>query len=405
MKKWAKMLVSLIGLRTDSGEVRLKILVIGGGAAGQVICTHLSKAHDLDVLKIADLDLKKVKAYAAWLNNEKVSVEKLNAGNEDAVARRAHGMDLVVNALEPIYNLKVLRAALRAGANYQDLAFGPPYETLDKELKMDPKWKKAGLTALTGTGNTPGITNILASLAADELDAVEGVKIVVFSKMDSTELISTWSPATMIEDMMLGPTIYENGQFKTVPPFTGEEVYKFPEPVGPQTVSYHAHEEPHTLPRYIGKGISYVGFKYGVNRLMKDLLGIGLLSKKPVRVNGVKVAPVNVVVSCYPKPLGMEELRAKIVAGIVKGSIGCNVIEVWGKKLGKDIHETYHVQWPDLKEIHRIMPHATHTSYMAGTGAAILTEPLARGQIETKGVFAPEGNGNSVARNEFSIGC
>jgi len=368
----------------------LNVLVIGGGAAGQVICTHLSKARDLDLLKIADIDLKKLKAYEAWLKNDKVSVAKLNASNEDAVMRLARGVDVVVNALEPTYNLTVLNAAFRAKANYQDLAFGPPYETLDKELKQDPKWRKAGLTAITGTGNSPGITNILASMGADELDTVEGIKIIVFSKVDSTEPISTWSPATMIEDMMLPPTIYENAHFKEVPPFSGEETYNFPDPVGPQKVCYHAHEEPHTLPRFIGKGLSWVGFKYGVNRLMEDLLRIGLLSKEPVRVKGVTVAPVDVVIACYPKPVGAEELRAKIDAGIVKGWVGCDAVEVWGKKAGKEIHVTYHVRYPDIREISSIMPHATHTSYMAGTGAAILTEPLARGSIEQKGVFAPE---------------
>jgi len=365
-------------------------LVIGGGAAGQVICTHLSRAPDLDVLKIADLDLKKVKTYAGWLNNEKVSVQKLNASNEGAVAKLARGMDLLVNALEPTYNLTIMKAAFRAKTKYQDLAFGPPYETLGKELKQDAKWKKAGLTAITGTGNSPGITNILASVGADELDVVEGIKIVVFSKMNSTQLISTWSPATMIEDMMGEPTIYENAHFKVVPPFGGEEIYNFPEPIGPQNVSYHAHEEPHTLPRFIGKGIRYVGFKYGVNPLMEDLLRIGLLSKKPVRVKGAKVAPIDVVISCYPKPLGIEELRAKIEAGIVRGSIGCDAVEVWGKNEGRAIRQTYFVRWPDIKEVNRNMPHATHTSYMAGTGAAILTEALARGQIEMKGVIAPE---------------
>jgi saccharopine dehydrogenase-like NADP-dependent oxidoreductase len=283
-----------------------------------------------------------------------------------------------------------MNAAIRARTNYQDLAFGPPYETLDRELRQDAKWKKAGLTAITGTGNSPGITNIVAAKGADELDAVEGVKICVFSKLDSSELIATWSPATMIQDMMGKPVVFENSRFRVVSAFSEEEIVNFPEPVGPQTVAYHAHEEPYTLPRFIGKGIGYVGFKYGVNRLMKDLLQIGLLSKKPVKVKGVRVAPLNVVIACYPRPLGVEQLRGKIDTGIVKGSIGYDSIEIWGEKDGNPSRHVYFVRWPDIKEITTSMPHATHTSYMAGTGAAILTKALARGQIETKGVLAPE---------------
>jgi saccharopine dehydrogenase (NAD+, L-lysine-forming) len=368
----------------------LKVTVVGSGAAGQVVCTHLARSPDLEILKVADLDLKKAKDYAAWLNSEKVSVHKINASHEEAVAKLARGTDLLVNALEPCFNLTLMKAAFRVKANYQDLAFGPPYETLAKELKQSNKWKKAGLTAITATGNSPGITNIVASKCADELDSVEGIRIVLFSQLNSTELIATWSPATMIQDMMGEPVVYENGKFRTVPPFSGEEVYVFPDPIGPRKVSYHAHEEPHTLPRFIKKGVGYVGFKYGVNPLMEDLMRIGLLSSKPIKVKGAKVAPVDVVIACYPKPLGTHELQAKIEAGIVKGSMGCDAIEVWGKKDGKSIRQTRFVKWPSILDIAKDMPHATPTSYLAGTGAAILTKAIARHRVETRGVIVPE---------------
>jgi len=370
--------------------MELKVVVVGAGAVGQVVGTHLVRTGDLDSLRIADLDLGRVKRYAKWLSNDKVSAHKLDASKESAVTKLVRGMDVLVNALEPTFNLPLMRAAIRTGTNYQDLAFGPPYETLTKQLKQDSKWKKAELTALTATGNSPGITNILASKGADELETVQGIEIRVFSKLNSSELISTWSPATMIQDMREEPVVYEDGQFKRVPPFSGEEVYAFPEPVGSQTMSYHAHEEPHTLPRFIGKGIKYVRFKYGVNPLMKDFLRIGLLGKKPIRVGDVKVAPVDVVMACYPKPLGIEALPGKIESGVVKGSVGCDVIEVLGKKEGKDVRHRYFVRWPNIIDINKDMPHATHTSYMAGTGAVILTEALARGKIPTKGVVAPE---------------
>ena len=368
----------------------MKVLVVGAGAAGQVICTHLARAHDLDVLKIADIDLRKLRQFSGWLKHDKVSTHKLDAGNVDAVAKLARGVDVLVNALEPRFNLALMAAAFHSGTDYQDMAFGPPYETLDKELKRNAKWRKAGLTAITASGNAPGITNIVAAKACDKLDSVEGIEIRLVSTLISSEVLATWSPATMIQDMKSEPVVYENGQFEKVPPFSGEEVYAFPEPIGSQIVSYHAHEEPHTLPRFIGKGIKYVGFKYGVNRLMKELLQIGLLSDQPIRVKGVRVAPLDIVISCYPKPLGAAELCAKIQAGIIRGSIGCDAIDVWGKKDDKEARHTFYVRWPDVLTINKDMPHATHTSYMAGTGAEVLTEELARGEIKTVGVVAPE---------------
>jgi len=368
----------------------LKVLVVGAGAAGQVVCTHLARAPDLEVLKIADKDVGKARKYADWLKSDKVSTYRVDATDANAVAKLARGVDVLVNALEPIFNLNLMRAALYAGVDYQDLAFGPPYDTLAKMLKQDAKWKRAGRIALTCTGNSPGITNIVASKVAEEFDAIEGIEIRVFSRLNSTETISTWSTATMIQDMKEEPVIYEDGRFKRAAPFSGEETYTFPDPVGPQLLSYHVHEEPHTLPRFINKGIKYVGFKYGVNPLMRGLFQVGLLGERPIKVKGAKVRPLDVVIACYPQPITMEELRTKIQTGVVKGSVGCSAVEVWGEKDAKPLRRTQFIIWPDIVDISKTMPHATHTSYMAGTGAAILTEALARGQIETKGVVAPE---------------
>jgi saccharopine dehydrogenase (NAD+, L-lysine-forming) len=368
----------------------MRVLVVGSGAVGQVICTALVRASDLEGLKVADINLGKVKQFANWLKDSRVSAHRLDGGNVGAVARLSRGMDVLVNALEPRFNLPLMAAALRARTDYQDMAFGPPYETLDKELKQQARWKKAGLTAITASGNAPGITNIAAAAACDELDSVEGIEIRVASSLFSSEVLATWSPATMIQDMKGEPIVYENGQFKKVPPFSGEETYPFPQPVGPQNVTYHAHEEPHTLGRFINKHIRFVRFKYGVNRLMRELLQIGLLSDKPLTVKGVRVAPLDVVINCYPKPLGTAELSAKIQAGIIKGSVGCDAIDTWGTKDGKAVKYKYCIRWPDILEVNKDMPHATHTSYMAGTGAVVLTEALARGEIETVGVIAPE---------------
>ena len=76
----------------------------------------------------------------------------------------------------------------------------------------------------------------------------------------------------------------ENGEWETAPLFSGEEVYTFPEPLGPCTVVYHAHEEVYTVPRFI-KGVKKMNVKVGWQPTLfiaKAVMELGLLSDKPI---------------------------------------------------------------------------------------------------------------------------
>ena len=63
----------------------------------------------------------------------------------------------------PEYNINVLKAAYEAKPHYIDMAFGSPYDNLEKELKYSGKIKDIDRVAITSTGLTPGTTNILAA--------------------------------------------------------------------------------------------------------------------------------------------------------------------------------------------------------------------------------------------------
>lgn len=114
---------------------------------------------------------------------------------------------------------------------------------IPKQLKLSGKWEDAGLTALINTGVSPGITNVLAAYAADRLDRVDEIRIRFGDKTlkESKEYISMWCPE--VHWALEEPVVFENGKFRKVPLFSGEEVYTFPDPVGPQTVFWYEHEE------------------------------------------------------------------------------------------------------------------------------------------------------------------
>lgn len=375
----------------------MKVLVVGGyGAQGSVICTYLARSPDVSEIVCAGRNLEKAKRLVERLKSDKVSPKKLDAAKQDELTGAAKGMDLVVNATVPKYNLIVMDAVLKGGAHYQDLASGPTDTPMDKfiskQIERNSKYEDAGLTALINTGSSPGVTNVLVRHAADKLDRVDEIKIRYTGLMETKKFISIWSPETAWADMAEEPFLYENGKLKRVPPFSGEEVYPFPEPFGPQKVVHHHHEEVVTLPRFIGKGLKYVDFKMGDPDMpiAKAIWQIGLLSKKPIDVRGIKVAPRDVFVSAIPPPLTMEEVEQKIKEGILVDASECGVVKVAGVKAGARIRYTY--EWPtlNLREANKIMPGATQESYCTGVPAAIFAWMLGRGEIKTMGVIAPE---------------
>jgi saccharopine dehydrogenase (NAD+, L-lysine-forming) len=376
----------------------LKVLILGCGAQGSVIATHLAKSPHVNELRLADVSIRKAKSLANRLQSDKVTAYKVNANNLKRLLKVAKKVDVVVNAASYSWSIieNSMEAALTSGAHYVDLAG-------IEQVRFNNKWEDAGLTAIIGMGEDPGITNLLAAKAADEMDAVDEIRMRDWGSVNSKEMVSSWSPAAAWADFAEEPIIYDHGVFKRVPPFSGEEVYKFPPPIGPQTVTWHAHEEVVSLPQYI-KGVKYVDFKLGIPDLtvVRYIINLGLLSDRYVSVKGRRISPRTVFTSLLPRTLSMDEVEEKIAEGSLTDEQECITVEVKGEKEGQKTEYAAYVLM-SLQEANTIMPGATALSYLVGTPAAVAIEMLLKGEIKTKGVVAPEGL-NRKERNALLTG-
>jgi len=361
----------------------MKVLVLGGcGTVGTVICADLARTPSISEVICADINLDKAKRLAEKLNSEKVTPRKVDAGNSDELMKALKGSDTVINTSLPRYNLAVMDAALKNGVHYIDNAV---YTSIDDKLKFDDAWKDAGLTALLNLGEDPGLSNIFARYAADRMDRVEEIRIRDGETCEGDyPFIATFSPDVFLGgEVFLNPLIFENGSFKHLPPFSGKEVYEFPDPMGPLTVYCTDHEETETLPRFIKKGVKYADFKLTfspeVVELLQTLNQIGLMSTKPIDVRGAKVSPLDVFIALIPSP--------SEIAGKVKG-YACILADVRGEKAGEKIcHIVY--TFMSHEEAYKKLG-VTATAYLTGITAAVGTAMLAEGKIRKRGVFPPE---------------
>jgi saccharopine dehydrogenase-like NADP-dependent oxidoreductase len=154
----------------------------------------------------------------------------------------------------------------------------------------------------------------------------------------------TWSPFRALWGYAVEPTIFEDGEYKKYPIYSGYEEYHFPKPVAMIPLVYHQHQEPITLPHFIGKGVKYCDFKYTVDSKAGTLIKTGFASSDPVDIKGVKVAPIDVLMKLVHHPvdtfLTEDEKTGKLPIKIV----GRVAIEVKGGNEAEQIE--YKVVYP-----------------------------------------------------------
>jgi len=374
----------------------MKICVIGAGAQGSVIAKILAEDPEIDKVVLADISTQLLQRVAKKIDNSKLSTERVDAGNSDDLAKVLKGADVAVNATLTQYNLPIFHSALKNGANYMDFAEDWPLrEKFLEQLETSDKWKKAGLTAVKHQGITPGVTNVLARYAADRLDKVEEIHIRTAWRdpSEEKEMVPTWSPGWSVETALLEwtakPIVYENGEYKTYPPFSGFETHSFPEPLGPATVCWVEHEELVTLPNFIGKGLKYVDIKMSPDIIAGILINIGLAGTEPIEVKGAQVKPLDVLLKLTKPAIEKTEERNKAFEDQTAKLQSCLAVQVKGEKAGQKVEEYVYlnISESDLREWLR--RYGTTNGWVP-IPAAATAKMLAKGEIQIKGVIAPE---------------
>src|SRR4051812_36760669 len=322
-------------MAADDGSTR--IVVVGSGGVGAALTAIATRRGFFSRLVMADVDEARARRATAPFDDERLAEAAVDASDEEAVGAllAAERADLVLNAVDPCFNEPLFAAARAAGCDYVDMAMTlsrahpeRPYELPgvmlgDAQFAAHEDWEAAGRLALVGMGVEPGLADVFARHAADELFAEvdevgvrDGADLVV-EGYDFAPSFSIW---TTIEECLNPPLVWERGRgWYTTAPFSEPEVFDFPEGIGPVECVNVEHEEVLLMPRWIDA--RRVTFKYGLGAEFIDVLRtlhkLGLDSTTPVRVGGVEVAPRDVVAAVLPDPAGLGELMSgKTCAGL-----------------------------------------------------------------------------------------
>jgi saccharopine dehydrogenase-like NADP-dependent oxidoreductase len=315
----------------------MKVLVLGAGGVGAAFAAIAQRRDAFEQVVLADIAQERVRAVVAGLGEAgRFSAERVDASDQRDVAELIGRVrpDAVLNACDPRLNLPIFAAAFEARVTYLDMAMTlsrpdpqRPYErpgTLlgQHQLAQHEAWEQAGLLALVGIGVEPGLSDVLARYAADELFTTirevgvrDGADLVV----EGYDFAPTFSSWTTIEECLNPPLVWERERgFYTTPPFSEPEVFDFPEGIGKLECVNVEHEEVVLIPRSVV--CERVTFKYGLGEefidVLKTLHKLGLDSTEPVAVGGTKVAPRDVVAAVLPDPATLgERITGRTCAG------------------------------------------------------------------------------------------
>ena len=362
----------------------MKAVVLGGGGlTGQCTVRDLATGGVFDSVVVADLDAELAKA-SAKAAGAKASPTTLDVRKKPEVVKLLRGADVVVNAVQYTFNLTVMEAALEAKVPYLD--FGGLFHMTRKQLAMDETFRKANLLAIPGLGQVPGISNVLAMQACEDLDKVESLMIRDGWRdltVGGPEINFTWSPSTFLDEMVLPAQVFEKGGYKEYSPMSGAEEFEFGPPVGKTRVYRTLHSEPATLPESLrAKGIQHCEWKEGGPgmEVLRTMALLGLASDIPLEVHGQKVTPREFTLALLKrgKLLGSPE-------GVTVNDWELFDIEVHGTKGGKPVVRHAVGRFPPRPDWH-----LTATEYAVGVAGAVGAELIAQGKVREKGVVPPE---------------
>ncbi|MCK4725870.1 MAG: saccharopine dehydrogenase NADP-binding domain-containing protein [Anaerolineales bacterium] len=362
----------------------MRIFVLGGaGKMGCVAVQDLAKDDRVAEVVIADVNVEQAKTVADYLDNEKISIQKVDINDESTFLKSLEGADACLNATVYYTNLKVMEACLKAGVPYTDMG-GLFYGTRE-QLKLHDRYADSGVSAVLCMGSAPGIPNIQTRYAADRLDTIKSIKIYDGIKPPPPDdLRFSYAVPTIVDELTVEPMVFEDGEFVAKPPLSGFEDYWFTQPLGLLPMHLSLHSEVATLPVFFkDKGVKECFFKINYWGMAKEMVEkvrvlaeFGFDGREPVDVNGTSVVP--------------REFMVSMLSGYVHSITDLlappkSQPPDWTKEIVTEVHGT-----KDGEEmIYRMGTLTCKGALPTGVAPAIAAIWLAEGRVEP-GVYPPE---------------
>ncbi|MFQ5704363.1 MAG: saccharopine dehydrogenase family protein [Gemmatimonadales bacterium] len=299
--------------------------VMGAGLMGRVVAKDLIETEPDTAVTLIDFNAALLEDAAAFIDNPRLSVERVDVGETDRTAKVLEGCRAVVAALPHRRSMDGLTAAIAARAPIVDLVGSHP----ERRQQLDGRAQDAGILVVPGCGVAPGLSNVLVTRGVEMLDQVREAVIYVGGlprlKAPPLEYQTVYSLESVFNSCVRPARIWRDGHEVIVEPLSGIELLQFPEPIGKLEAFYTDGLASLMLTMtdritesLVEKTLRYPGFADRV-RLLRDC---GLLDTEPVHVGSVEIVPRDLLVRQLAPMLELGPDGDLVVMRVtVKGSV------------------------------------------------------------------------------------
>jgi len=382
----------------------MKVLVVGGsGTIGSVIAWDLVKDNEVEAVGIIGRRKDAIERTKKWINSDKVISHVLDIANREDTRRLMKQYDVgVITLPDRRTSYKVVDTAIEAGLNSIDILEEyhrrpDPYEVEGLELpngmtlEQYGEWlhRKAidnGVILLDGLGFAPGLSNITLGEGIRRMDKADsaigrvgGIPAKEASGKHPLKYMITWAFAHVLREYMVKVKVIKNGKAVEVPAMSERENFRFTKlgkdeelecAITPGMPSF-LFTRPQ-LNEFAEKTIRWPGHFEGINTLKE----CGMLDLAPVEFNSTKIAPRDFLLSIIDPKL-------RPLQGDTDVCVMWNTVT--GVKNGKKMRIDYYM-WDEADTRNGISSMGRVTGFSAAIGAMF----IGRGEIEKKGIVAPE---------------
>jgi lysine 6-dehydrogenase len=381
----------------------MKVLVIGSGEVGTSSAWDLLRDSEVEIVGIVGRRKSSLDRIRKLLGSDKLKLHVLDVTNATDMKALMRQYDVGIvslpdrktsyrtleTAIDTRFNIvDILEEYHRRPDRYETEGINIPHQMTLEEYGgwLHERAMENDVIVVDGLGFAPGLSNITTGEAIRKMDKAEsaiarvgGIPTKEASVKYPLKYMITWAFEHVLREYMIQVEVIKNGKVVEVPALSDRETFRFAKlgkneelecAITPGMPSY-IYTRPQ-LNEFAEKTIRWPGHYEGIDTLKE----FGMLDLTPVEFRGMKIVPRDFILSLIGPKLKAAE-----------GDTDVCVMQntVTGTKNGHKMRIDYYM-WEEADKENGISAMGRVTGFPAAIGAKL----VGRGEIEKKGIVAPE---------------